>query len=101
MHPESGGRPLVFTGESERLAMAQNRVTTRVPDWAHYRADVTVSAPKLNFWSSRVTRTTAEEDDEMQATFAQVFIDGVAAAWKSHGLSSSKIELGRNQLIAA
>ncbi len=101
IHPESAGVPLVFSGESRQLAMSQNRVTARAPSFDRYHADVTVSAPKLNFHSSEVTRTTADEDAEMEACFAQVFADGVAAAWKSHGLSSSKIELGRQQLNAA
>lgn len=100
-HPEAGGRPLVFTGESERLAMSQNRVVARAPSWDRYHADVTVSAPNLNFHSAEMTRTTADEDGAMQDKFAQAFNDGVAAAWKSHGLSSSKIELGRQQLSAA
>jgi hypothetical protein len=81
--------------------MSQNRVTARAPSFDKYHADVTVSAPNLNFHSNEVTRTTQEEEAEMQAVFAQVFQDGVTAAWKSHGLSSSKIELGRQQLSAA
>ncbi len=101
IHPEAGGRPLVFSGESERLAMSSNRVDARAPSFDKYHADVTVSAPNLNFHSWEATKTTADEDAEMQAVFAQVFQDGVTAAWKSHGLSSAKIELGRQQLNAA
>jgi hypothetical protein len=100
--PDSGGRPLVFTGESERLAMSQNRVKSSVArDTGLYHADVTVSAPTLNYHANEMTRTTDEEDAAMEAKFAEVFQQGIESAWKSHGLSSAKIELGRQQLSAA
>lgn len=94
-HPEAGGRPLVFTGESERLALSSNRVDARAPTYDRYTATATVSAPKLNFHSYATTKTIMEEREGMQAKFAEVFAEGVTDAWKSHGLSAKKIELGK------
>ncbi len=101
IHPEAGGRPDVFSGESEQIAMSSNKVTTSVPDWEHYRAECNIGGGRLNFRANEMTCTTPDEDAEMEAVFAQVFEQGVTAAWKSHGLSSAKIELGRQQLSAA
>ncbi len=93
VHPESAGRPLVFTGESEQLAMAQNRVDARATSFDQYHAEVTVSAPHLNFHANEMTRTTAEEDAWMAAAFAESFEAGMVEAAKENGTSARTIEL--------
>lgn len=100
IHPEANGRPLVFSGESEQLAMAANKVAATAKNFETYHADVTVSAPHLNFHAEEMTKTTAEEDSAMEEIFGRVFQDGVVDAWKSHGLSAGKIELGKQQFAA-
>ncbi len=92
-HPESGGRPLVFTGESESLAMYQSRVDARATSFDRYHADVTVSAPKLNFHANEMTKTTPEEDDAMAEEFARVFGEQLMAAAEAGGATSRQLSL--------
>jgi hypothetical protein len=42
-------RPLVFTGQSESLALASNTVRARATGYTRYHADVIINAPALNY----------------------------------------------------
>lgn len=93
IHPEAGGRPLVFSGESEQLAMAQNRVKATARNFETYHADVTVSAPTLNFHADEMTLITPEENAALESEFARVFEAGMVAAARENGTSARTIEL--------
>ncbi len=102
IHPEAEGRPLVFSGESERIAMSSNRVATSVKrDTGLYHADLMIGGSNLNFRAYEMTKTTPEEDAEMQDVFWRSFSEGIIASWKSHGMSSAKIELIRQSSAVA
>lgn len=100
-HPEAGGRPLVFSGVSEELAMSANRVSARATTFEHYHADVTVSAPNLNFHGDEMTKTIDVEDLSMEDKFAEVFEQGMVAAARENGTSSRTIELWKGHANAA
>lgn len=97
VHPEAAGRPLVFSGESEQLAMAQNRVRATAKNFETYSAEVTVSAPNLNYHAEEMTRTTDAELEALAAEFARVFESGMVAAAKDNGVSAGRIELWQGQ----
>lgn len=93
VHPEANGRPLVFSGESEQLAMAQNRVKATAKNFETYSAEVTVSAPTLNYHAEEMTATTDAELEAIATEFARVFELGMVAAAQEHGTSARTIEL--------
>jgi len=74
-HPESQGRPLVFTGESERRAMASDTVNATAKSYSAFRAECVINANTLNYrqLADEVTRTTTAEDARLQNEFATVF----------------------------
>jgi hypothetical protein len=100
-HPDADGRPLVFTGESERLAMAANVVIAKATTFDKYHADVNVSAPNLNFHAREMTRTTDYEDAAMEEKFAEVFEAGMVDKARARGASDRRIELWQGHLNAA
>lgn len=75
-------RPLVFTGESERLAMASNKVVARATAFDRYHADVIVNAPALNYRNKNstidmrkeMTTLLPAESKQLEAEFARGFI---------------------------
>lgn len=74
-HPEAQGRPLVWTGESERRAMASDAVHATAKSFDSFRAEVIINAPTLNYrrLADEVTRTIAGEDAQLQNVFAKAF----------------------------
>lgn len=95
LYPDHAGLPLVFTGESQALAMAQNRVRATAKNFESYSAEVTVSAPTLNYHAEEMTVTTPDELAEIGVEFARVFEFGLVEAAKSNGVSAARIELWR------
>jgi hypothetical protein len=75
-------RPLVFTGESERLAMSSNTVRSKATSFEKYHADVIVNAPALNRRNKNtaidmrreVTTVIPSETTAMNSEFARVFV---------------------------
>ena len=74
-HPESEGRPLVFTGVSERRAMASDRVVATAKSFDSFRAECIIDAPALNYrqLADEVTRVTDAESANLQNVFAKAF----------------------------
>ena len=78
-------RPLVFTGESERLAMASNTVRAKATSFDKYHVEVIVNAPALNFKNKNtaidmrreMTTVIPSELKAMELRFAQVFTKGI------------------------
>jgi hypothetical protein len=101
IHPEAGGRPLVFTGGSEQLAMSQDNVTAKARSFDRYHAEVKVSAPNLSFHSKEMTTTTAGERAEMAETFGRVFAEELVRAAQENGVSRRQINLLSGHLSAA
>ena len=73
LHPEAQGRPLVFSGESERLAMASQKVEATATSWERSTAQVRLDGPNLNFHAAEMTRVTVFEERRLAAEFATVF----------------------------
>lgn len=96
IHPEAGGRPLVYSGQSEQLAKAANRIVARATTFDKYHADVTVSAPNLNFHANEMTRTTPEEDEALADKFHDEFVAGMVSAARENGTSARTIELWKS-----
>jgi hypothetical protein len=69
-HPEAEGRPLVFTGESERRAMSAEVVHATATSWDRARAHVVVSGPNLNFHADEATRVSVYEERRLAQEFA-------------------------------
>lgn len=75
-------RPLVFSGTSEKLAMASNKVNARATSFEKYHADVIVNAPALNRRNkdSRIdmrkemTTLLPAESKALEAEFARGYI---------------------------
>lgn len=74
LHPEAEGRPLVFSGESERQARAASRVKAVAGSYERYRAEVYIDAPTLNFHADEATRVTPSELGQMESVFQINFI---------------------------
>jgi len=74
-HPEAEGRPNVWTGDSERSAMAGNKVLATARSWEAFHADVVVIAPKLNYGRryQEIVSTTGAEDAQLANHFAHGF----------------------------
>lgn len=74
-HPEAEGRPLVFTGDSERSARAGNTVHARAPSWERAVAEVIVNAPTLNYRQlhDEMTRVTVFEQRVLAEQFRSTF----------------------------
>jgi hypothetical protein len=74
-HPENAGRPLMFTGESRRSAMASDTVIATAKNWETFRAEVHVDAPALNYRQlhDEMTRVAVSEEREMAREFRQTF----------------------------
>lgn len=74
-HPEAQGRPLVFTGDSERSAMASNTVVATAASWESYSAAVHVDAPTLNYQRlhKELTRVTVHEQRALAEVFRREF----------------------------
>lgn len=74
-------RPLVFSGESERLAMASHTVRAKATTHERYHADAIVNAPALNFKNKNsaidmrkeMTTVIPSEAKQMESRFAEVF----------------------------
>lgn len=81
-HPEAQGRPLVFTGDSERSAMAQNAVVATAKSWEQYTAEVRINAPTLNYRQlhAELTRVTAGEQRSLAEHFRSQFERRLVAA---------------------
>lgn len=86
LHPEAEGRPNVFTGESERSAMASNKVRATAKSWESFHADVIINAPTLNYTQrhAEIIATTAGEDAQLSNQFARRFTDNFLAVAASH-----------------
>jgi len=75
-------RPLVFTGQSEKLAMASNKVNARATSFDKYHADVIVNAPALNRRNKdtrvdmrkEMTTVLPAEAKQLEAEFARGYI---------------------------
>lgn len=100
-HPEAEGRPLVFTGESERAVLGANRVEATAKDNSHYHADVILANSKMNFHAFEATKVTADEKDVLEAVFAREFEAGVEEVARLRGATSGQIELWNSALEAA
>lgn len=79
-HPEAHGRPLVFSGESERLAMASEKVDAAATSFDRYHARALISAPNLNFHADEMTRVTVGEERRLAEEFRAVFEQQLTAA---------------------
>jgi hypothetical protein len=69
-HPEAGGRPLVFTGNSERDAMSASEVRATATAHDRYHAEVVIAGPTLNFHADEMTRVIGSEIRTMENAFA-------------------------------
>jgi len=74
-HPEAQGRPLVFSGNSERSAMASNIVRAAATSFDRFQARVSINAPTLNYQRlhDEMTRTTVGEQRQLAEDFRDEF----------------------------
>lgn len=79
-HPEAMGRPLVFSGDSERQAMAAERVEASATTFDRYHARAIISAPNLNFHAAEMTRVTVGEERRLAEEFRTHFERQLLAA---------------------
>lgn len=79
-HPEAEGRPLVFTGESERDAMAANKVDATASSYEKFQADCIINGPNLNFHPDMASAITREEEETLEEVFAQEYESEMLAA---------------------
>jgi hypothetical protein len=80
-HPEAGGRPMVYSGESERRAMASDKVRATAKSWEAFHADVVIDAPALNYrrLHDQMTKTTPAEELVLANEFARKFTSNFLA----------------------
>jgi len=85
-HPEAEGRPLVWTGDSERRAMASQAVVATAKSWESFKAEVTIDAPTLNYQQlyEEVTVVNAQEQGILQNLFATEFTREFLAIASTH-----------------
>lgn len=97
-HPEANGRPLVFTGESERRAMASVAVHATAKSFDSFKAEVIIDAPTLNYrqLADEVTRTLASEDVALQNVFAKEFTRRFLQAAESKTATVPATQLSAN-----
>ena len=86
-HPEANGRPLVWSGESERRAMASETVHAKAKSFEAFRAECIVDAPALNYKQlhDEMVRVTVHEERALAREFGTVYERwvGIAAAKKT------------------
>lgn len=97
-HPEAEGRPLVFTGESERAAMGANKVDANATTFDKYYADCIVAQSTLNFHADEMTAVTQEEVDSLAAVFADEFQAGMVERAQQRGATSGQVALWETAL---
>lgn len=79
-HPEAEGRPNVFSGQSEQLAMASNQVRVKAQSFERFTGEAVIDGPNLNFHPERMTVLAANELVAMQAAFAEGYKKNFLAA---------------------
>ncbi len=74
-HPEAQGRPMVWTGDSERRALASKGVTVSATSFERFTGKAQINAPTLNYQrlADQVTRLTEHEYLVLQNDFARGF----------------------------
>lgn len=88
-HPESEGRPMVYSGDSESRAMASEGIKVKAKSWEKFSGEAIINAPTLNYQrlADQVTRVTPSELGTLQNEFATGFIANfLAMAQQKQGM---------------